>query len=163
MTLDLSTHPFISLYEEVEYISTYLRVEKARLEDAFDYRLNIDEALNLHSVYLPPLLLQPYLENSIRHGIRYRTERDGLIQININKKNEGVLIQIEDNGIGRRASKKYKSEYHIQYQSRGMTINEDRIKVLNDSAEKRIELLVTDLYNSNEEAAGTRVDVYLPS
>jgi ligand-binding sensor domain-containing protein len=163
MTLDLSTHPFISLYEEVEYISTYLRVEKARLEDAFDYRLNIDEALNLHSVYLPPLLLQPYLENSIRHGIRYRTERDGLIQININKKNDGVLIQIEDNGIGRRASKKYKSEYHIQYQSRGMTINEDRIKVLNDSAEKRIELLVTDLYNSNEEAAGTRVDVYLPS
>jgi ligand-binding sensor domain-containing protein len=163
MTLDLSTHSLISLGDELQYISTYLRVEKARLEGTFDYRLNVDETLNLHAVYLPPLLLQPYLENSIRHGIRYKREGDGLIQININKRNDGVLIQIEDNGIGRRASKKYKSEYHIQYQSRGMTINEDRIKMLNHSAEKTIELTVIDLYNLNEEAAGTRVDVYLPS
>jgi Histidine kinase/Y_Y_Y domain len=163
MTLDLSTHPFISLYDEVEYISTYLRVEKARLEDAFQYHLNIDESLNLHAVYIPPLLLQPYLENSIRHGIRYKTEGDGLIQISISKKDSGVLIQIQDNGIGRQASKKYKSEYHIQYQSRGMTINEDRIKMLNITAEKSIELTVTDLYNSKEEAEGTRVDLYLRS
>lgn len=163
MTLDLSTHPLISLSDELQYISTYLRVEKARLEGAFDYRLNVDETLNLHAIYLPPLLLQPYLENSIRHGIRYKSKGDGLIQVNITKRNDGVLIQIEDNGIGRQASKKYKSEYHIQYQSRGMTINEDRIKMLNNTAEKSIELRVTDLYNSNEEAAGTRVDVYLPS
>jgi ligand-binding sensor domain-containing protein len=163
MTLDLSTHSLISLRDEVEYISTYLRVEKARLEGTFDYCLYIDETLDMHAVYLPPLLLQPYLENSIRHGIRYKTDGDGLIQINIIRKNEGVLIQIQDNGIGRQASKKYKSEFHIQYQSRGMTINEDRIKMLNNTVEKRIELMVTDLYNSNEEAVGTRVDVYLPS
>jgi hypothetical protein len=163
MTLDLSTHPLISLHDELEYIGTYLRIEKARLEDVFDYRLNVDETINLHAVYLPPLLLQPYLENSIRHGIRYKTKGEGLIQINIVKKNDGVLIQIEDNGIGRQASKKYKSEFHIQYQSRGMTINEDRIKMLNTTAEKNIELTVTDLYNSKEEAEGTRVDLYLPS
>jgi ligand-binding sensor domain-containing protein len=163
MTLDLSTHPLISLADEVEYISTYLRVEKTRLEGVFDYSVHIDKSLDPSEVQMPPLLLQPYLENSIRHGIRYRTEGDGLIQINITKKNDGVLIQIQDNGIGRQASKKYKSEHHIQYQSRGMTINEDRIKILNKTAERRIELTVTDLYNSKEEAEGTRVDVYLPS
>jgi ligand-binding sensor domain-containing protein len=163
MTLDLSTHSLISLCDELDYITTYLRVEKARLEGMFDYCLNIDQAINLHSVSLPPLLLQPYLENSIRHGIRYKTGSDGLIQINITQKNDGVQIRIQDNGIGREASKKYKSEYHIQYQSRGMTINEDRIKMLNTTSEKIVELTVTDLYNSKEEAAGTRVDIYLPS
>ena len=163
MTLDLSTHPLINLADEVEYISTYLRVEKTRLEGVFDYRVHIDESLDLQQVQMPPLLLQPYLENSIRHGVRYKIGGDGLIQINITKKNNGVLIQIQDNGIGRQASKQYKSEHHIQYQSRGMTINEDRIKILNNTAEKGIELTVTDLYNSKEEAAGTQVDVYLPS
>src|SRR5204863_4427285 len=123
MTLDLSTHPLITLCDELDYITTYLRVEKVRLEDVFDYSLNIDESLDLREVHLPPLLLQPYLENSIRHGIRYKTGGDGLIQIKITKKDDGVQIRIQDNGIGREASKKYKSEYHIQYQSRGMTIN----------------------------------------
>lgn len=162
MTLDLSTHPLINLCDEVDYISTYLRVERARLEDAFDYRVNIEESLDVREVHLPPLLLQPYVENSIRHGIRYKTGGDGLVQINICKKNHGILISIEDNGIGREAAKKYKSEYHIQYQSKGMSINEDRIRILNTSAEKKIGLAITDLYDSKKEPTGTRVDIYLP-
>ncbi|HET9826500.1 MAG TPA: histidine kinase, partial [Chitinophagaceae bacterium] len=106
--------------------------------------------------------LQPYVENSIRHGIKYKTGGEGLIQINIRRKNHGVLISIEDNGIGREASKKYKSEFHIQYQSRGMSINEDRIKMLNTAVNKKTELTITDLYDAKKEAAGTRVDIYLP-
>jgi hypothetical protein len=162
MTLDLSTRPLINLSDEVEYLSTYLRIERARLENAFEYCINIDESLDLREVCLPPLLLQPYIENSIRHGIRYKKGGEGLIQVNIGKKNGGVLVSIEDNGIGREAAKKYKSEYHIQYQSKGMSINEDRIKMLNASGEKKIEFSLTDLYNANNEAAGTRVDIYLP-
>lgn len=162
MTLDLSTQSLINLSDEVDYIGTYLRIERARLEYAFDYCINIDESLDLREVVLPPLLLQPYIENSIRHGIRYRKRGDGLIQVNIGKENQGVLISIEDNGIGREAARKYKSEYHIQYQSRGMTINEDRIKILNAAAKKKIDLRIADLYNANSEAAGTRVDIYLP-
>lgn len=162
MTLDLSTYPLINLCDEIDYISTFLRIERVRLEHAFDYWVNIDESLDLREVFLPPLLIQPYVENSIRHGIRYKREGEGLIQINISKKNDGVLISIEDNGIGREAAKKYRSEYHIQYQSRGMSINEDRIKMLNASTERKIVLTVTDLYDSYKHATGTRVDIYLP-
>ena len=161
MTLDLSTHTLINMNEEIEYITTYLKVEKARLEDQFNYRINIDSTLDLHEIYLPPLLLQPYVENSIRHGIKYKPEGDGLIQINVEKKDSNVLISIEDNGIGREAAKKYNGKYHIQYQSRGMAINEDRIKILNNFSEKKIQFNITDLYNSEKEAVGTRVDIYL--
>jgi sugar lactone lactonase YvrE len=161
MTLDLSTYSLINMSDEMDYITTYLKVEKARLENQFDYCINIDKTLNLQEIYLPPLLLQPYVENSIRHGIKYRLEGGGLIQIIARKEDKGILISIEDNGIGRQAAKKYKSKYHIQYQSRGMSINEDRIKLLNSSAEKKIQLEIIDLYNSKNEATGTRVDIFL--
>jgi ligand-binding sensor domain-containing protein len=162
MTLDLSAHVLITMADEIEYITTYLKVEKARLEGQFDYCVDIDESLDLHRVYLPPLLLQPYVENSLRHGIKYKTQAEGLIRIAVRKKEAGVLVSITDNGIGRDAARKYKSKFHIQYQSRGMAINEARIKILNDSAERKIELQVTDLYDPNNEAKGTRVDIFLP-
>jgi len=161
MTLDLSTHALISMNDEIEYISTYLKVEKTRLEDQFDYRINVDPSLDLQEIHLPPLLLQPYVENSIRHGIKYKKEGEGLIQVNVVKKDSKVLIRIEDNGIGREAAKKYNGKYHIQYQSKGMTINEDRIKILNNFSEKKIQFNITDLYNAKKEASGTRVEIYL--
>ena len=161
MTLDLSTHALINMNEEIEYITTYLKVEKTRLEDQFNYRISIDPSLDLQEIQLPPLLLQPYVENSIRHGIKYKKEGEGLIQVNVEKKDSKVLIRIEDNGIGREAAKKYNGKYHIQYQSKGMTINEDRIKILNNFGEKKIQFNIIDLYNAKKEAVGTRVDIYL--
>ena len=74
MTLDLSTNTFFSMCDEIEYVTTYLKVEKTRLENQFDYSINIDKNLNLHEIHVPPLLLQPYVENSIRHGIKYKKE-----------------------------------------------------------------------------------------
>ena len=161
MTLDLSTNTFISMSDELEYITTYLRVEKRRLEDQFDYFINVEESLDLREIYLPPLLLQPYVENCIRHGIKYKTEEKGVIKITVEKKDPGILISIEDNGIGREAAQKYKSRYHIQYQSKGMTINKDRIDILNSYNDKKIKINIADLVNGNHEAAGTRVDIFL--
>ena len=161
MTLDLSTHAFINMADEIKYIDTFLRLEKTRLEDQFDYSISIDENLDLHEIYLPPLLLQPYVENSIRHGIKYKTDGKGLIQISVGKKDPGILIRIEDNGVGRETSKKFKSKFHIPYQSKGMTINKDRIDILNNYNDKKIEILILDLYNEKREATGTRVDVIL--
>lgn len=161
MTLDLSANTFINLSEEVDYITTYLKIEKTRLEDQFDYSVNTDKALNLHEIYLPPLLLQPYVENSIRHGIKYKKENKGMIRICVQKKEADILVSIEDNGIGREAAQQYKSKYHIQYQSKGMSINKDRIDILNSYNAKKIEIFINDLYDKNNEAAGTRVDIYL--
>ncbi len=161
MTLDLSANTFITLADEMDYITTYLKVEKTRLENQFDYSVNTDKGLNLHEIFLPPLLLQPYVENSIRHGIKYKHENKGMISICVQRKEADILVSITDNGIGREAAQQYKSKYHIQYQSKGMSINSDRIDILNSYNDKKIGILVNDLYNNNNEATGTRVDIYL--
>ena len=161
MTLDLSTNTFINLSDEIDYITTYLKVEKTRLENQFDYSVNIDKTLNLHEIHLPPLLLQPYVENSIRHGIKYKKENKGMINISVQKKEADILVSIEDNGIGREAAQQYKSKYHIQYQSKGMSINNDRIDVLNSYNDQKIKIAINDLYDKYNEPAGTRVDIYL--
>ena len=161
MTLDLSTNAFINLSDEIDYIATYLKVEKTRLENQFDYSINTDKTLNLHDIYLPPLLLQPYVENSIRHGIKYKKENKGMINISVQRKEADILVSIEDNGIGRKAAQQYKSKYHIQYQSKGMSITSDRIDILNSYNDKKVEIFINDLYDENEQATGTRVDIYL--
>jgi LytS/YehU family sensor histidine kinase len=161
MTLDLSANAFINLSEEMDYITTYLKVEKTRLENQFDYFIDIDARVNLYEVHLPPLLLQPYIENSIRHGIKYKKDNKGVIKITVQKKETSIVVSIEDNGIGRVAAQKYKSKYHIQYQSKGMSINKDRIDTLNSYNDRKIKIFIEDLYTNENEPAGTKVDIQL--
>jgi hypothetical protein len=161
MTLDLSTNTFINMSDEIDYINTYLKVEKTRLENQFDYSITIDDTLNLHGIYVPPLLLQPYVENSIRHGIKYKKDNKGMINISVQRKEADILVSIEDNGIGRQAAQQYKTKYHIQYQSKGMSINNDRIDILNTHNDKKIKIFIHDLYDCLHQAAGTRVELYL--
>ena len=161
MTLDLSTNTFINMADEIDYITTYLKVEKTRLENQFDYSIDIDDTLNLHEIYVPPLLLQPYVENSIRHGIKYKKDSNGLIRIGVQRKEADILVSVEDNGIGREAAQQYKTKYHIQYQSKGMSINNDRIDILNTYNDKKIKIFIHDLYDEHHQATGTRVELYL--
>ena len=84
-----------------------------------------------------------------------------MISICVQKKEADILVSIEDNGIGREAAQKYKSKYHIQYQSKGMSINNDRIDVLNSYNDQKIKIAINDLYDNRNEPAGTRVDIYL--
>jgi len=162
MTLDLSSKPFISISQELTYIDTYLRLEKTRLEDQFDYSILVDPALDLQEVYLPSLLIQPYVENSIRHGIKYKKEGNGLIKITVQRKENVILVSVEDNGIGRDEAARYKSKFHIQYQSKGMSINKERIDLLNDYNHKQIKIDIEDLFDDDNRPSGTRVNIHLP-
>jgi len=84
-----------------------------------------------------------------------------MINISVQRKEADILVSIEDNGIGRKAAQQYKSKYHIQYQSKGMSITSDRIDILNSYNDKKVEIFINDLYDENEQATGTRVDIYL--
>jgi hypothetical protein len=161
MTLDMSDQATVPLSEEIKYIDTYLRLEKSRLENKFSYTITVDDSLCLDEIYLPPLLLQPYVENSIRHGIKYKRNNEGKIQISVQKKEPGIVVSIDDNGIGREEAQKYKSKFHIQYQSMGMKINKDRVDILNSYSGNKIDIDVVDLYNDKNEPTGTRVNIYL--
>jgi LytS/YehU family sensor histidine kinase len=112
-------------------------------------------------VFLPPMLLQPFIENSIRHGIRLKQNGKGLIEINISFDVNHLICTIIDNGAGRAAARAFKSSQHIEYQSRGMQLTSQRIDLLNKNTKQSISLKVEDLAD-NGIPCGTKVTVQLP-
>ena len=103
--LENSEEDFIPLQKEIELIELYTKLEHSRFKDKFEYDITIDEAIDVGSFKIPPMLLQPYIENAVWHGLRYKSEK-GKLSINMTQKNtEELSITISDNGIGRKRSK----------------------------------------------------------
>lgn len=161
--LDSSLSNFVPLSEEIERLELYLELELMRFENKFEYRINMDENIDTESIEIPPLLLQPYVENSIWHGI-LPLGKPGVIKISIreNEKNN-IIIDIEDNGIGIEASmgkKQQKGQIHI---SRGMEITEARINLLKNMANSGISVNGPfDVKNEQNITIGTKVEIILP-
>jgi LytS/YehU family sensor histidine kinase len=158
-TLHHSTLSFITLAEEIEFLSTYLSLEKLRFKDKMSYNFIIDPGIDRNTVVIPPLILQPYVENSIRHGLRHKTTGKGHITIELKKDKDSLNITIEDNGIGRKKAALYKTAEHIEYQSRGMSVTADRIRIMNAAYGKDIMVQVMDLEDDTGRPAGTRVAI----
>jgi len=108
------------------------------------------------------MLIQPYVENSMRHGLRHRTGSGGYIRINIAPEGDKLKFIIEDNGIGREQAARYKTREHIEYQSRGMSLTADRIRLINTASGDSIRVEVFDITDTHGRAGGTRVIVWFP-
>ena len=134
MNLDLAGNTFILLSKEIERLKLYMKYEKLRFEDRLEYRINIDENIETYQLEIPNMILQPFVENSIWHGLSNREDK-GIIEINISKKEKVISginypvidIEITDNGIGLEESKKFKKSKHI---SKGVSIIKDRLNLL---------------------------------
>ncbi|WP_340065130.1 histidine kinase [Ascidiimonas aurantiaca] len=156
--LENSEEDFIPLRSEIDLLELYVKLEHSRFKDKFDYHIVIDEELDIDSFRIPPMLLQPYIENAIWHGLRY-TEEKGQLQIIFSRYNENtVSIIIEDNGIGRKRSAVLKTQNQKKQKSRGMGIIQKRIAILNRMYKQKIEVQVHDL---NKDGTGTCVRVLL--
>jgi ligand-binding sensor domain-containing protein len=163
-TLNNSTKQFISLTEEIDYLSVYLSLEKLRFKDKMSYVINIEPSLrkDTEEIVIPPMLIQPYVENSMRHGLRHKKNGNGYIHIHIRQEGEKLTIVIDDNGIGREQAARYKTREHIEYQSRGMSLTADRIRLINTINGDGIKVEVIDLTGPEGESTGTRVIVRFP-
>lgn len=161
-TLEFSSKELITLEEEISYLSTYLDLEKARMESGFTYNVNVQTQQPASQLELPPLLLQPYVENALRHGVRYLKHVDGVISLTFIEYPGLLECIIEDNGIGRAKAKELKAVNPIEYQSRGMSLTAERITLLNEGQEKKIEVVIEDLKDQNGNASGTRIRVLFP-
>ena len=155
-TIDNSDAAIISLQNEINYLDNYLQLEKLRFDEKFDYRITVSEAVDKENCFVPAMLLQPYVENAIRHGMRFLENKKGEININISTADNWLVCVIDDNGIGREKAAALKSKMHIEYQSKGMNISKRRAELYN------IEQEVTDKKDSNGHAAGTIITVKIP-
>ncbi len=149
-----SEEDFIPLEKEIELLELYLKLEHSRFQDKFDYELIVDNEIDQEQFQIPPMLLQPYVENAVWHGLRYKEEK-GFLKVALSKKDEEIIsIEISDNGIGRRKSKELKTEHQKKQQSKGMQNIKQRIKILNEMYKDKVDVFIEDLY---DDTTGTKV------
>ena len=152
--MENSTEDFIPFQQELDLLQNYLALEKTRFADKFDYKIEADENLNTQSLQVPGMLVQPFLENAIWHGLRYRTTK-GFLKLNFQKSNQYLKITIEDNGIGIEESKKQKTQHQKTREGRGMKNTLERIALLNDLYSQDIQCKITD----KKHGAGVFVEI----
>lgn len=159
--LNNSKNTLVSLEDELEALTIYLELEQIRFSNKFEFTIIMDEFLDANRVFVPPLLLQPYVENALWHGLMQKEEQ-GRIDISAYKHGEQVIFTIQDNGIGRKKSAESKSAFEFKDKSLGMTIMAERISTINALYGSDAEINITDLYDTNQCAAGTRVCISTP-
>ena len=155
-TIDNSDASIISLKNEMSYLDNYLQLEKLRFEDKFNYNISVAADVDRDQCFVPAMLLQPYVENAIRHGMRFLENKKGQININVHKENNFLVCEIDDNGIGREKAAELKSKMHVEYQSKGMNISRRRAELYN------IDQQVTDKTDGQGNATGTNITVKIP-
>ena len=152
--LENSEEDFIPLTKELELLELYTKLEHSRFPEKFDYEITLDEYIDVAAYQIPPMLLQPYIENAIWHGLRYKDEK-GFLKIDIkeNSKNS-IEISIADNGIGRKKSAALKTSNQKKQKSKGMGNIKKRIDILNDMYKDKLAIFITD---NDEDGSGTKV------
>ena len=160
--LDSSLSNFVPLSEEIERIKLYLELEHMRLEGKFDYRIDIEGDIDTESIEIPPMMLQPFIENSIWHGI-LPMQKPGTIIISVKETGDEIMFSIEDNGIGVEASKEKKKQNGHTHISRGMEITTGRINLLKTMTNSEMAVKGPfEVKNEKGETVGTRVEIVLP-
>ncbi len=156
--LENSEEDFIPLEKEIELLTLYVKLEHFRFKDKFEYKITVDENIHLHEFAIPPMLLQPYVENAVWHGLRYKDE-SGLLEINFQQlTSETIKISISDNGIGREKSMAFKTENQKKQKSKGMGNTQKRIAILNEMYKDKVTVKVENVFENTE---GTRVELIL--
>lgn len=159
--LDSSQSELTSLSEELERLELYLELEHMRFKDKFEYGINKDPALDMDVIKVPAMILQPYVENSIWHGI-LPMEKPGRIDINVQASNGTYVLSIEDNGIGIDTSMLNKGSNGSAYMSKGMHINKGRIDLLRKLTNRNIAVNGPyQLEGKDGVPVGTRVEIVM--
>ncbi len=152
--LENSEEDFIPFTKELELLRLYVKLEHSRFPEKFDYRIEVAKNVQVDAFAIPPMLLQPYVENAIWHGLRYAAEK-GALRIDVAQIEQGILqITVTDNGIGRKKSAELKTQHQRKQKSKGMGNIKKRIAILNEMYKNKIDVAISDL---NEDGTGTKV------
>lgn len=157
--LDSSRNELIPLAKDMEALQLYVDLEQLRFNNKFRYQTYIDPQLIQGDYRVPSLLIQPYVENAIVHGIAHSTGENLQLTVTAVLENETIRYTIQDNGVGRKQASEYKQQNKPNHKSVGLKITEDRIAHFNNTSEVNDAVEFTDLYDEWNEPAGTKVAV----
>ncbi len=162
VTLDNSLNSTIPLRDEIEALRLYLDLEKIRLEGKFDYTINYGENESILLYRIPTLLIQPFVENAIWHGIMLKEDKTGLVKISLVDNGRIINCTIEDNGVGRRHADSMQQLRTRENKSRGSQITQQRIDLLSLMYKEQFNIIYEDLTDNLGLSLGTRVLISIP-
>jgi tetratricopeptide (TPR) repeat protein len=159
--LENSIKKEILLSDELETSRQYIELEKLRFRNSFTYTITIGPGIDENTTLVPPLILQPFIENSIKHGFR-NSEKQGHLKIELKIENDTLICTVEDNGIGRRMNLNIKPISGFKKESMGIKIAEERLQLISKTKNILTYFLIEDLHDTYNNPAGTRVKLFLP-
>jgi len=160
MVLLHSQKKLVPLEDELEMLKLYLDMERLRFKNAFDYHITTTNAIENSSVFIPPLLLQPFCENAIWHGLMHK-DGPGHLNIELNEDNGVLNCIITDDGVGRKKAEEFKSKSAEKEKSMGLKITTERLSLLNQGSTGGTFYKIEDVKNEQGEIAGTRVSLQI--
>ena len=162
LVLDNSRSERLTLEKEIETLRLYIEMEIMRFKEKVAYEMVVSPEIDQQYVEIPPLLIQPFVENAIWHGLMHK-EFGGKVSILVNLVQENMLeIQIIDNGVGREKSAEYKSKTATKHKSFGMKVTNERIDLINQIYKTKARVEIIDLYDTNQIGIGTKVIIQMP-
>lgn len=157
-TLSNSRESSITLRDELQALQLYVEIESLRFHGKFSYSFEVDPEIDDSFMEIPPMILQPYVENAILHGLMHSKEK-GHLKIALSLQGNSILCVIEDDGIGRTRAAEIRRESGIERKSQGMLITKERLDILNQYTEDIYTVNVVDLVDDAGKAKGTRVEI----
>ncbi len=145
-TLDFSSKTLVNLEEEVDFIQNYLSLEQLRFDEHFHFRIQNDFSKYWAGIQFPPMVIQPHIENALRHGFRGRVKEDKKLNIRFVRMDDALICEIEDNGIGRKAAKEQQATFDRGHISKGVELSQSKLALFEEMTGKKVKSEIIDLY-----------------
>jgi len=160
LILDNSRSDRVALDRELEALRLYLEMEAMRFGNRFDYEVSVSPEVHPEQIELPPLLIQPYVENAIWHGLMHKKDK-GKLTVRVFNQAGGLCIVVEDNGIGRSRAMELKSKSAVTQKSHGLQVTAERMELIRELYGVNADAAIEDLYSADGSPAGTKVTIRL--
>jgi LytS/YehU family sensor histidine kinase len=160
LILDNSREKMIPLEDEVETLQLYMEQERLRFNEIFDFKIKVDDSIDQEFTYVPPMLVQPFVENAILHGLAPKGEQ-GDITVSFRMTESLIEVVVLDNGIGRNAALKRKEQRDNKRKSLGMQVTQERLDIFREESGMEVAMQIVDLLDG-EKALGTKVILRIP-
>lgn len=158
--LDMSGKDEVILSREVKLLETYLELEKLRFGDEFEFVIHIDSEIDVDHLQLPPMIIQPFIENALKHGLLHK-KGDKKLKVTFTINDNCLMCEIMDNGVGRKRSEEIKARSSRTHQSFATDATDKRMDLLNSYNDKKYSFKIIDLYE-DEKSVGTKVLISIP-
>lgn len=159
--LENAQYSDVVLEDEMKALNLYLELEALRFKSKMEYNIEIEDNIDPKELKIPSMLIQPFVENAIKHGILHK-KNGGRVDIKIRIEDSMLICVIEDDGVGRKKAQELKDKQKHTHQSLGMQVTQERLDILNAQRANKVSIKISDLHDEKNEASGTRVEIFTP-